>query len=52
MGLVIPYTESLVRVTATRPINKAATVTATATATAGETAAMKMGALERPKRAC
>lgn len=50
MGLVIPYTESLVRVTATRPINKAATVTATATA--GETAAMKMGALERPKRAC
>lgn len=47
--MVIPYTESLVRVTATRPINKAVTVTATATA--GETAAMKMGALERPKRA-
>lgn len=47
--MVIPYTESLVRVTATRPINKAATVTATATA--GETVAMKMGALERPKRA-
>jgi hypothetical protein len=47
--MVIPYTESLVRVTATRPINKAATVTAMATA--GETVAMKMGALERPKRA-
>uniref|UniRef100_A0A0E0EMX7 F-box associated domain-containing protein n=1 Tax=Oryza meridionalis TaxID=40149 RepID=A0A0E0EMX7_9ORYZ len=59
--MVIPYTESLVRVSATRPINKAA-------ATAGETAAMTtttmaalespvamatttMAALERPKRA-
>ena len=45
--MVIPYTESLVRVTAARPINK----TAAATAMAGETAATMMATPERPKRA-